>query len=89
MGWVVNAKPRPLCPQETAGIHCIGGWVGLRAGLDRSGKSRPPSGFDPRTAQPVASRYTYCAIPAVGNKEGHIKFVSTCEIPQKLMCCGA
>jgi len=28
--------------------------VGLRAGLDRYGKSRPPPGFDPRTFQPVA-----------------------------------
>jgi hypothetical protein len=31
--------------------------VGPRAGLDRCGKSRPPPGFDPRTVQPVASRY--------------------------------
>ena len=31
---------------------------------DLSGKSRPPPGFDPRTVQPVASRYTDCAIPA-------------------------
>ena len=33
----------------------------------RSGRVRkisPPSGFDPRTVQPVASRYTDCAIPA-------------------------
>jgi hypothetical protein len=32
--------------------------VGPRAGLDRCGKSPPPSGFDPRPVQPVASRYT-------------------------------
>ena len=33
--------------------------MGLRAGLDRCGKSRPPPpGFDPRTVQPVASRCT-------------------------------
>jgi len=32
--------------------------VGSRAGLDRCGKSRLPPGFDPRTVQPVASRYT-------------------------------
>jgi hypothetical protein len=32
--------------------------VGPRAGLDNGGKSRPPPGFDPRTVQPVASRYT-------------------------------
>jgi hypothetical protein len=30
------------------------GW----AGLDGCGKSRAPPGFDPRTVQPVASRYT-------------------------------
>jgi hypothetical protein len=28
-------------PPRKIGIHCIGGWVGLNAGLDRSGKSRP------------------------------------------------
>jgi len=32
--------------------------VGLRADLDRCGKSRRPSGFDPRTVQLVGSRYT-------------------------------
>ena len=29
-------------PQERPGTHCIVGWLGPRAGLDRSGKSRPP-----------------------------------------------
>ena len=32
--------------------------MGPRLSLDRCGKSRHPLGFDPRTAQPVASRYT-------------------------------
>jgi hypothetical protein len=32
--------------------------VGPRAGLDRCGKTRLLPGFDPRTVQPVASRYT-------------------------------
>ena len=32
--------------------------MGSRAGLDRWGKSRPSPGFDPRTFQPLASRYT-------------------------------
>ena len=40
MGWVVNATPRPLYPRERPGTHCIGGWMGSRAGLDRCGKSR-------------------------------------------------
>jgi hypothetical protein len=38
--------------------------VGPRAGLDRCGKYGPPPGFDPRTVQPVASRYTDSSIPA-------------------------
>jgi hypothetical protein len=31
---------------------------GLQAGLDGCGKSRHRLGFDPRTVQPVANRYT-------------------------------
>jgi hypothetical protein len=33
-GWVVNATPWPLFPQERTGTHCIGGWVDPRAGLN-------------------------------------------------------
>jgi len=40
-GGVVNAMLRPLYPRERPGTHCIGGWVGPRAGLDRCGKSLP------------------------------------------------
>jgi hypothetical protein len=39
----------------------------LRGSQDRSGRVREislPPGFDPLTVQPVASRYTYLAIPA-------------------------
>jgi len=61
MGWVFNVTPRPLYPRERPGTSCIGGWVSPRAGLDGCGKTRPPPGFDPRTVQPVASRW---AIPA-------------------------
>jgi len=46
------------------GTHCIGGWMGPRAGLDGCGKYRPPPEFDPRTVQILASRYTGYAIPA-------------------------
>jgi len=53
--------------------------VGLRAGLDKCGKSRPPPGFDPRTVQPVGSRYTdYATRPEyvllVGNRVGVVKY---------------
>ena len=60
-GWVVNATPRPIYPQERPSTHCIGGWVGPKAGLDRCGKSHPQWIFDPRTPQPVVSHYTDCA----------------------------
>jgi len=41
MGWVVNATPRPLYPQERPGAHCVGGWIGPRTGLDECEKFRP------------------------------------------------
>jgi len=67
MGWVINVTSRPLYLRERPGTHCIRVWVGLRAGLDVYGKSRPPppTGLDPRTVQPVSSRYTDYAIPAL------------------------
>ena len=60
LGWVVNATPRSLNPRgKRPATHCIGGWVDSRASPDGYGKSRPPTPrFDPRTVQPVASRYT-------------------------------
>jgi len=33
--------PAAPYPRERPGTHCTGGWVGLRAGLDLCGKSRP------------------------------------------------
>jgi len=51
--------PAALPPGKIWCTHCIGGWVGPRASQDGCGKSRPPPpAFDPRTVQPVASRYT-------------------------------
>ena len=46
-------------PLEGPGTHCTVGCMGPRTGLYLYGKSNPPpQGFDPRTVQPVASRYT-------------------------------
>ena len=60
--------PAVLYPRERPGTHCTGGWVGPRAGLDSCGKSRPPLGFDPRTVQPIASRYTdYATRPTISD----------------------
>ena len=39
----VRGQRHPLAapyPRERPGTHCTGGWVGLRVGLDRCGKSR-------------------------------------------------
>ena len=63
--WVINDTPRSLYTREWPGINFIAGWVGSRAGLERSGKSRPPPGFDSRTVQPLASLYAYCATPTL------------------------
>ena len=63
-GWVVSTRPRPLYPRKRPGNYYTGGWVGHRAGLDGCEKSPPPPGFNPRTDQPVASRYTDWSLPA-------------------------
>ena len=47
-----------LPPGKRPGTRCMEGWVVPRADLNGCGKCRPPSGFDPLTVQPVASRYT-------------------------------
>jgi hypothetical protein len=61
----VRSPSRPGCfiPGERAlGTHRIGRWVDPRAGLDDVEK-RKSSNSDPSVVQPVASRYTDCAIP--------------------------
>jgi hypothetical protein len=64
-GWVVNAMRRRLYPQERGQVPIfIGVRVGLRATFGRARKISPPTGFDPRTVQPVTSRYSDWAIPA-------------------------
>jgi hypothetical protein len=56
--------PAALPLGKRPSTHCIGGWVGPRAGLDGLRKISPPPGFDPWTVQPLASCYTDYAIPA-------------------------
>ena len=55
--------PADLLQGKRAGSHCTRGCLGPRVGLHGPGKSLPPPGFNPRTVQPVASRYTDWAIP--------------------------
>ena len=58
--WGRFSTPRPgrFTPGTDPVPTVIGGYVGPRTGLEGCGKSRHPPGFDPRTVQPVASRYT-------------------------------
>jgi hypothetical protein len=82
MGWVINAMPRPLNPQEWPGTHRTGGWVGPMAGLEGCRKTRPPPpppGFDLRTVHPAASRYTDWALPAPRRKFIENKIVLFCS----------
>lgn len=57
-------SPAALRPGEIPCSPCTGCWVGLGAGLDESGNQPNPSGFEPLTFQPVASRYANCVTPA-------------------------
>ena len=66
--WVDNATPLPLYSRERPGTHCIGGWGGPQGRSGRVRKISPPPGFDPRTVQPVTSRYTDCTISALKMK---------------------
>ena len=45
------ARPGRILPRERHGIHCTGGWVGPRVGLDGRKISSPP-GFDPGPFSP-------------------------------------
>jgi hypothetical protein len=53
-------------PGTSVGAHCVGGGVGLGACLDGSGKSLR-HGFEPRTVESAASRYTGYAILATAS----------------------
>jgi len=56
--WVVNSMPRPpFTPgKDPVPIVQEAGWA--PGSVWTGGKSCPPPGFDPRTVQPVVSRYT-------------------------------
>ena len=43
---------RPFYPRGSPGTHCLRGWVGPRAGLDRCGKSRPDRHSIPGPSNP-------------------------------------
>ena len=59
------ARPGRTFPQERAGTHFTGGWVGPRAGLDGR-KFSSPLGFDPGTSSPQLAT-VYCDIDKGSN----------------------
>jgi hypothetical protein len=65
--WVVSVTPRPrFVPGErTPGTHCTGGWVGLRAGLDREVRGNvllPLPGIEPQSpGRPALYWLSYAA----------------------------
>jgi hypothetical protein len=59
-GWSVSRPGRFALREGAPGTHWIGGWVGLRAGLDAVVKKKFPTPTGTRTPiiQPIAQRYT-------------------------------
>jgi hypothetical protein len=53
-----ESRPGRSLPQERPGTDCTGGWGGTQGRYGQVRKILSPPGFDPRTVQPVASRYT-------------------------------
>ena len=68
--------PAALYPPERTGTHFTGGWVDPRAGLDGRKISSPP-GFDPRTVQPVVSRYNEWATRPTDFQDYSMQNIST------------
>jgi hypothetical protein len=63
LGWVVKATPLPLYPRERDLYPLYRRLSEPQRQCGRVRKISPPPGFDPRTAHPVASRYTDSAMP--------------------------
>jgi hypothetical protein len=64
---VVDATTRPFNPRgKRSGTQCTGGFVSRKAGMDGcGGNPLRPLGLENWTDQPVTSRYTDHAIPAL------------------------
>jgi hypothetical protein len=72
-------------PRGSPGTHCAGGWVGPGTVLDKCGKYRL-TGIRSRAFQPVASRYTDCAIPATICRAGKLKEIYAARVRHRTKC---
>ena len=58
--------PAAPYPRERPGTHCTGGWVDIRAGLDRCGKSRPHRDSIPGPSSPYRQSLYRLSYRALG-----------------------
>jgi hypothetical protein len=103
MEWVVNAKPRSLCPRERPRTQCIEGWVGPRAVLDGRGKSRHHRDSIPgpsrkkllkilqrilfRILRKILSNFFLCANQDVGLSSKYVWVATSPPPPEKSAAC--
>ena len=80
---MVTATPWPLYPRGKTRYPLYRGLRGTRGRRGRVRKILPPPGFDPRTVQSVASRYTDCAIPAHAKEIADMFYVCPVLCPQE------
>ena len=64
--------------------HCTGGWVGTKASLTAAQNLVSTPGFNPQTAQPIASHYTH-AMKANGEKRHNSTLTSELDGRQWLI----
>jgi hypothetical protein len=71
--WSDSRSGRFTPGEISPGTHWIGSWVGPRTDLEdmEERKFLPLTGLDPLFFQPVASRYTDCAIPVPNNNNNN------------------
>ena len=70
--------PAALTPRIRPGTHCVGGWVGPRAGVDGRGKSRPIGVLTPY--RPARSESLYRLRRSNNNSNNN---VATLYVPYK------
>ena len=62
MVWWSTPRPSRFTPEKETQYPCTGGWVSAPGPVCT--ENLFPTGIDPQTVQPLASRYTDCAILA-------------------------
>jgi len=78
--WVFNATLRPLYPRERPGTHYIGGWVGLRGGLDGNPHKQEPdkvtAGDSNSSISVTIHNYTHVHMDIISQNERY------CHLPK-------